>query len=202
MQIPLEDYEGHMALPAIGQARMLGDELAIALREHRPRSLCVVGCAGGNGFERLANAAVDRVVGIDINPDYLDIAHRRHAGRIPGLELYVADIQQPLPDCLPVDLVYAALVLEYVDVAAAMQAFRGLCLPNGRLVVILQAPDPALKAVSDSPYPSLQMLGSEMRLRQSAEVVDHARAAGFNLVVSRELKLPSRKSFEVLTFRG
>ena len=53
LDIPLEDYEGHMALPEIAPARMLADELESAVRQHAPSSVAIIGCSGGNGFERL-----------------------------------------------------------------------------------------------------------------------------------------------------
>ena len=37
LDIPLSDYEGHMALPEIAQARMLADELERAVRQHTPK---------------------------------------------------------------------------------------------------------------------------------------------------------------------
>lgn len=51
LAIPLADYEGHMALPAVGQARMLADLFESLLREFLPQSVAIIGCAGGNGFE-------------------------------------------------------------------------------------------------------------------------------------------------------
>src|SRR5580692_4374755 len=49
LDIPLEDYEGHMSLPAIGQAQMLADQLVLLIERERPTSIAVVGCAGGTG---------------------------------------------------------------------------------------------------------------------------------------------------------
>ena len=36
LDIPLSDYEGHMALPQVDQARVLADQLAAVLALHRP----------------------------------------------------------------------------------------------------------------------------------------------------------------------
>jgi ubiquinone/menaquinone biosynthesis C-methylase UbiE len=202
LSIPLEDYEQHMALPQIGQAQMLADELERAVSMHSPTSVAVIGCAGGNGFDRLAPMRVGRIVGIDINPAYVETARRRHAAHIDGLELYVADIQAPVPHCAPVELIYAALVLEYVDVERAMVAFRRLCLPKGRLLVVLQVADPKLEAVSQSPFSSLQLLGPSMHLREEAEIAHCATSAGFNLETSRLVTLPSAKAFRVMAFRN
>ena len=51
LTIPLADYEAHMALPQVGQARLLADLFAAELRVGSPSSVAVLGCAGGNGFE-------------------------------------------------------------------------------------------------------------------------------------------------------
>lgn len=198
--IPLEDYEQHMALPQIGQAQMLADELARAVSRHSPNSVAVIGCAGGNGFDRLATMKVERIVGIDINPAYVETARRRHAADIAGLELYVADIQSAVAPCRPVELIYAALVLEYVDVKQAMAAFRRLCLPHGVIVAVLQVVDPTLDAVSKSSFRSLELLGPVMRLLDEADVANCATSAGFTLEASRRVTLPSAKAFRVMDF--
>ena len=52
-EIPLSDYEAHMSLPSVGQARMLADQLALLLERHAPISVAIIGCAGGNGLDRI-----------------------------------------------------------------------------------------------------------------------------------------------------
>ena len=64
LAIPLADYEGHMASPAVGQAEMLADEFEALLKSHAPTAVALVGCAGGNGFDKAARAGVTRLVGI------------------------------------------------------------------------------------------------------------------------------------------
>jgi len=68
-----------MALPEVGQASLLADIFERALREFRPGSVAVVGCAGGNGLDRIDRTRTTRVVGIDVNPAYLEAA--RHGTR-------------------------------------------------------------------------------------------------------------------------
>jgi hypothetical protein len=60
LDIPLDDYERHMALPEIAQARMLADQVALAAAEHKPRSLALVGCAERNGLETMAGGPLQR----------------------------------------------------------------------------------------------------------------------------------------------
>jgi len=198
--IPLGDYEAHMASPEIGQAQMLADELESAVRHHAPSSVAIIGCSGGNGFERLTGTTIEHIVGIDINPTYVAAAHVRFGRRLPNLALYVADIQNAMPNIVPVGMIFAGLIFEYVDLRAAMQNLRRLCAPGGTLVALLQAPSAGEKAVSPSPYRSLQRLAPAMRLREAREVEGAAVEAGFALATRRSLTLPSGKSFVVLSF--
>src|SRR5215471_3094404 len=200
LDIPLADYEGHMALPEIAQARMLADELESAVRQHAPSSVAIIGCSGGNGFERLIGTTVERIVGIDINPTYVAAAQARFGTQLPKLALYAADIQDALPNIRPMEMIFAGLIFEYVDLRAAMHNLRRLCAPGGTLVAVLQAPSAEAKAVSPSPYRSLQRLAPAMRLRDAGEVKGVAAEAGFAPATTRSLALPSGKSFIVLSF--
>ena len=199
LDIPLADYEGHMALPEIAQAQMLADELESAVHSHAPSSVAIVGCSGGNGFERLIGTSIERIVGIDVNPAYVAAAQARFGTRLPHLALHVADIQEALPSIVPVNLIFAGLVFEYVDLGPAMQNLRKLCAPGGTLVTVLQAPSAEAKAVSPSPYRSLQRLAPVMRLRDAQEMNDAAVEAGLAPATTRSLTLPSGKSFTVMS---
>ena len=201
LEIPLAEYEGHMALPTVRQAEMLADELEFAVRQHSPKSIALLGCAGGNGLDRLVGTGVERVVGIDINPAYVEAVRSRFRSRIPGLELYVADIQCALPELAPVDLLFAALIFEYIDVAMTMSSLQTLCTPGGALVIILQAASSSLEAVSPSPYKSIRLLAPAMRLLDQADVQNQAIAAGFSLASCRVVNVQSGKRFIVLSFR-
>lgn len=70
LQIPLSDYETHMALPHVRQAELLSSIFGSALDTYAPRSIALLGCAGGNGLEQLEGRELGRVVAVDINPVY------------------------------------------------------------------------------------------------------------------------------------
>jgi ubiquinone/menaquinone biosynthesis C-methylase UbiE len=75
---------------------------------------------------------VNRVVGVDINAAYLEIVSSRYSGRFQNLELCSADISQAHLEIAPVDLVYAALVFEYIDVPSALRNLFFACLRKWR----------------------------------------------------------------------
>jgi SAM-dependent methyltransferase len=201
LDIPLADYEGHMALPGIGQADMLATQFAALLAKWVPASAAVIGCAGGNGFDRINISVTQRVVGIDINPHYIQELAYRYAATMPGLELYVRDIQEPVDRIAPVDLIYAALVLEYVEPLSVLRNLKAICRPNGILATVLQLPSAPAAAISESPFASLQSLAPAMRLVSPAVLTATAADAGFALVSSRRITLLSGKEFVALVFR-
>ncbi len=201
LDIPLADYEGHMALPAIGQADMLAVLFAEQLVRWAPVSAAVIGCAGGNGFDRLKTDVTYRVVGIDINPQYIQELAYRYAATIPGLELYVRDIQEPIRQIEPVDLIYAALVLEYVEPLPALRNLKALSRPNGVLVIVLQLPSPETATVSESPFTRLRSLAPAMHLVSPDVLTKSAAEFGFVPVASRQISLPSGKEFVMQVFQ-
>jgi len=145
--------------------------------------------------------AVTRVVGIDINPRYLEKARQGYAAKIPNLELYTADVQSGESICDAVDLIYAALIFEYVDIPAAMKTLRSLCKPTGLLATLIQMPHDSLSPVSPSPYTSLKRLESAMKLVSDEDLVGQARRAGFVLDESKAVATRAGKDFKAHTFR-
>ena len=179
LEIPLSDYEAHMALPTVAQAALLRDVLASALREYDPRSVLLAGCAGGNGLECLAGSNVERVIGIDINPAYIEAARARYAATVPGLQLFAGDIQKDEFPFDPVDLIFAGLIFEYVDIGVVLERLRQMLRPGGTLVSVVQLPAPALPEVTPSPYVSLAALAPVMHLVDPEALRNSAEAVGF-----------------------
>ena len=90
LEVPLADYENHMNSAGVEQLAALSELFAEALAYCQPESVAVIGIAGGNGLDRVDNTVTRRVVGIDINPAYLDAVRQRFE-QMPGLELICAD---------------------------------------------------------------------------------------------------------------
>lgn len=202
LEIPLEDYEGHMSLPSVGQAKMLADHFESLIRQHSPASVALIGCAGGNGLERISPRALDRIVAVDINPDYIAKTGIRHARRLKGLELHCADAESDSMQFAPVDLIYAALLFEYVDAAATMRSLKRHCRPGGILATVLQLPHAVQQAVSPSPYTNLSLLTPRMRLLAPADLCRCSTAAGFVIAEAAAIELPSGKQFRAQNFRS
>ena len=164
LDIPLADYEAHMLLPNVGQAQLLSDIFASALEELAPKSVAVLGCAGGNGFDRISAQKIERIVGVDINPEYINQLRARFASRLPGLELIVADIEQDSLAISPVDLLFAALVFEYIDVEIVIPKIHSMLRPGGAVITVLQLPSATLPDITPTEYTKLNAVSSVMKL--------------------------------------
>jgi trans-aconitate methyltransferase len=201
LDIPLDEYERHMALPQVAQAPLLADVFKGMLEQHRPRSVAVLGCAGGNGFQWISPEVTKRVVGVDINPSYVQQLRIRFNGRIPGLELIVGDIQTEEVAFHPVELIFAGLVLEYVDVDAVLRKLHSLLVSGGVFGTVVQLPHPASAAVTPSPFRSLQALAPVLRFVPPARLTELAGRHVCGEIESRVVESPGGKRFQVQAFR-
>ena len=78
----------------------------------RPESVAVLGIAGGNGLHNVDPTITKRVVGLDVNPSYLEAVRSRYAPKC-DLELHCVDLAEQRVGLEPVQLVHAALVFEH-----------------------------------------------------------------------------------------
>jgi hypothetical protein len=138
--LPAADYERHMGPEGLGQLAPLSAILGRACADLRPRRLLALGVATGNGLDHVDPAVTERVVGVDLNIQYLAVARQRLARLGHRLELYCADLEAVELAPASFDLVWAALVLEWVDLAAALPRIAGWLAPGGSLVAVLQVP--------------------------------------------------------------
>src|SRR5262245_53699954 len=198
LTIPLSDYEAHMALPSVGQAQLLAELFAAELRARSPSSVAVLGCAGGNGFEH-APAAL-RVVGVDVNPDYVPAARARFAHRLPRLELHVADLERARLELEPVDLVFAALVLEYVELAPVLERIGAWLAPHGTLTTVLQLPSTETAEITPSPFASLARLAPQLRLVSPERLAQVSARNGLRALDSRTVAAAGGQRFAVQSF--
>jgi hypothetical protein len=201
LDIPLADYEGHMALPNVGQAQLLSDVFASALSKYEPRSVAILGCAGGNGLDRVPSKVTERVVGVDLNPDYVLRARTRFAHRIPVLELLVGDVQKDELAFAPVELVFAGLLLEYVDVEAVLARIRAMLCPGGTLLTVVQLPSTGIAEITPSQFASLGALASVMRLVPPKLLSQLAATLGYHATEAQTLETAGGKKFQVQAFR-
>lgn len=195
LEIPPDDYENHMASPEVEQLQALNVLFKGVIKKYRPSSIAVIGCTTGNGFEHIDPRMTKRVLGIDINQHYLDIARKRHP-HLPGLEFMCADIASAAADEIsydPVDLIHAALLFEYVSIEEALPRIARLLMPGGILSVGLQLESPDSAPVTKTRYKSLEKLSPIMNLVNPEEFTSTAERYALQQIDSSIIDLKKGK---------
>jgi hypothetical protein len=195
LEIPIDDYEAHMALPSVGQAQLLSTALQRTVAQFQPPSLAVLGVAGGNGLQFVERDVVQRVVALDFNPDYLALCSRRYAASFAEFEAVLHDLSHGPPDITPVDCIFAGLVLEYLCVESFCGYLASLLTAGGNFAVLLQLPSRTIPEVSPSPFTSLTRLESSFSFVDPASLHDSLSAFGFSRITADRYDLSSGKSF-------
>jgi hypothetical protein len=194
LDVPLEDYEGHMSSENVAQLGALSDLFAEALEFRQPRSVAVLGVAGGNGLDRIDTAITTRKVGVDINPAYLATVRERFA-HLPHLELHSLDLAVQSANIKPADLVHAALVFEHAGTGMCLENAIALVAPGGAMSVVLQLPSETEQGVTATPYPTIQNLKSHFVLVEPQWLRTNLEARKFRLAHEVRRGLPAGKGF-------
>ena len=180
-----------MTAPGVEQLRALSLLFSRALTRARPRSVAVLGIAGGNGLEHI-DGSVTRVVGVDIRAEYLDEVRRRFPD-LP-LELHCVDLSHDAISAAPVDLVHAALIFEHAGLERALDNALSLVAPGGSLSVVLQLPS-AAATVAPTPFGSMQSLRDHVSIIAFDGFRELVESRDFSPVVEEAMALPGGKSF-------
>jgi hypothetical protein len=193
LAIPFADYEGHMGSAEVQQLGTLADLFDAAIVDRKPDSIAILGIAGGNGLDRVS-PNIRRVVGLDVNSHYLEVARQRYAF-LSGLELHYIDLAETLVDLEPVQLVHAALIFEHTGLGRCLENALSLVAPGGALSVVLQMPSEIEHGVIASRFPSIQNLSSHFSFVDPAGLRENLAGRKFRLRHELQRSLPGGKAF-------
>lgn len=193
LRVPLSEYEAHMRQSSVAQLEPLASLFAFALSLKQPRSVALLGAAGGNGLEFIDPRVTSRVVAADINPEYLQVLRKRFTG-LSGLETLCADLRQTLSFGAPFDLVHAALVFEHAGLEPCLSHAAALVAPSGCLSVVLQMPSATAEAIAPTPYASIRDLARDFQLIDPAALEASARPLGLVVESSRVMPVAAGKA--------
>lgn len=188
------DYEGHMNAPEVGQLPVLAELFKRVLERWRPQSVAIVGVAGGNGLDAIDSSVTKRIVGIDINEEYLEAVEQRF-DTLPGLELHGCDLAMQAPELAPVALVHAALLFEHTGLGATLNNVLSLIQAEGKLSVVLQLPSAQAEDVAITKHTSLQSVKQNFALIEVEGFRFEMASRGFQILEEDKQLLPGGKAF-------
>jgi len=184
--VQASDYERYMGPEGVDQLGPLSALFQEAVLAAQPDRLLVVGCATGNGLEHVDPSVTRRIVGVDLNLQYLGIVRQRFFHLGPRLELYHADIATFRAAPGSFDLIHAALVFEHLYPEVLVRRVSEWLAEHGICSVVLEAPG------GDRPEPpskALQLVASAMQLVAPEELTRLFEHYGLGLRRQKEVLL-------------
>jgi hypothetical protein len=199
-KIPLEDYEFHMQHNSVRQLHLLNDLTKKYLEKINPKTVLFLGIAGGNGLEHINNNSTTNVFGIDINQNYLDETKKRFNNKISNLTLLNLDISSSNTIQLTkANLVWAALIFEYVEIDKCFEFITNNIQDKGYLVVTIQVNN-GVTSVSQTGIETIKSVGEIFQLIEPKNLLSFAEKFGFVEIDFEENILPNKKSLKTYTF--
>jgi ubiquinone/menaquinone biosynthesis C-methylase UbiE len=195
LQIPISDYVGHMSDKGVRQYKMLNSAFKRAYQIKKPHRLLVLGVTDGNGLEYVSEKITNKIIALDINPEYIKTAQRRFQKIIPQCDFLCEDVTNYKFPLDYFDMVHAALLFEYVDYQNILINIAGSLKFGGVLSTVIQIKDKNISKISKTPYKSLQNLVSIMKIVDINEFLE-CTASNSLLEIRHEILKPcGEKSF-------
>ena len=161
----------------------------------------MLGIAGGNGLEYVDWTITRRLVGLDVNPSYLEAVRGRYAANC-GLELCCVDLAEHRIHLEPVQMVHAALVFEHAGAGLCLENALSLVAAGGTLSVVLQLPTETGQNVGTSRFASMRMLQPGFTLIDPEWLRRTIEQRGLRLAHENRRGLPAGKGFWMGVFGG
>ncbi len=195
--VPAADYERHMGPEGVDQLAPLSAIFQESYLAAQPDRLLVLGCTTGNGLEHVNPAVTKRIVGVDVNLQYLGIARQRYFHLGPRLELYCQEAEKFRSPPGSFDLVHAALLFEYLHPEVLVRKIAEWLGDQGTCSVVLQLPGGEGPL---APTKTLQIIEKAMKLVPPGELTRLFEHYGLHRKRAHTVPLKHGKSFWVGAF--
>ncbi len=189
-----------MGSSGVQQLDVLSDLFATALDISRPSSVAILGITGGNGLAHIDSRLTPRVVGVDINGEYLDSVRQRYP-HLTGLELHSIDLAAAIVDLPSVKLVHAALIFEHAGTTLALENALSLVSEDGYFSAVLQLPSESEQGVSPSEFTTMHNLKSHFVLVDPEWFQETLMGRGWRLEEQTRRQLARGKALWMGIFR-
>lgn len=193
LDISISDYVNHMSSPEVGQYQLINESFKTVLNKYNPKKIFVPGCTIGNGFEHINWDNVENVTALDINPNFLTLLSNLYPDE-KKLELINKDLLK-FNSGKKFDLIFAALIFEYVDLALSLTRIRTMMDKHSILFSIIQLPAENQSKVSKTSYKSLERLSAYMNLISTEKFDNEIKNSGLNIISGIQKTLGNGKSF-------
>jgi SAM-dependent methyltransferase len=195
--VPAADYERHMGPEGVDQLAPLSALFQESYLAAQPDRVLVLGCATGNGLEHVDPSITAKVVGVDVNLQYLGVARQRFFHLGPRLELFCTEADKYRAPPASFDLVHAALIFEYLYPEVLVRRIAEWLAPSGTCSVVVQLPggEPL-----EGPSKAMRIIDKARKLVPPDELTRLFEHYGLALRRQKKVPLSRGKAFWTATF--
>lgn len=206
--IKSNEYDAHMSHSNVMQTQKLcsitKDQLGLLPKNKSNSCLTILGVTNGNGLEHINLFNVRKIIGIDINIDFLDECRNKYPELGSRLNLYQLDLMTQTDEAIEIinksDLIIANLLIEHIHLDNFIKIISGISRHNQIISCVIQKnPDGSLSSSSGVEYVFDEIVKrveeeDENQLISAMEIVEYK----LNSKVTYDL--PNKKQFIRLDF--
>ena len=197
-KISLGDYENHMSLESVYQLQVLNEMMREQFAAYDIESVMILGVAGGNGLEHIAEGKITKVYGVDVNQSFLAECVKRYGNLGELFEPICADLLEENLQLPQSDLLVANLLVEYIGYDCFQMIVNKVAPEYVTCIIQINI---GSSFVSDSPYlhafDCLEEVHHQMEEDALAECMSEI---GYRKIERLEKNLPNGKQFIRLDF--
>ena len=204
-----DDYDAHMSHPNVAQTQMLNriikEQFDLLPQERRSVScVAILGITNGNGLEHVIPCEISKVIGIDINKNFLDECRVRYDYIGSRLNLFRLDLTtdtdetvEAISEC---DLIIANLLIKHIHLDNFIRIIAGLPGKNQIISCVIQI-NPDGVAVSKSGFEHVfEIIANQREEEKEDIIVPLMKKNGFAITNRVIYDLPNGKQFIRLDF--
>ncbi len=197
-QIDINTYEKHMSLDNVYQLQTMNRIMKSQFCTYPVSSVMILGIAGGNGLEHIDPDKIDKVYGVDINENYLNICKQRYPELEKILHTLCVDLTEDASQLPNSDLVIANLLIEYIG----YERFKNILdKVNPKYVSCVIQVNGDNSFVSDSPFiHEFDRLDEVAHLTEENILIEKMKSIDYNFKKRYESQLPNGKKLVRIDF--
>lgn len=204
-----DDYDAHMSNPYVAQTQMINkitkEQFELIPQELRSSScVAILGITNGNGLEHIVPCGIAKVIGIDINKNFLNECKARHNNIESRLNLFQLDLMTDIIKSVEVlsecDLIIANLLIKHIHLDNFIRIIEGLPKKKQIISCVIQV-NPDGIAVSKSGFEHVfEVIANQREEEKEDLIVPLMRENGFTITNRKMYDLPNGKQFVRLDF--
>jgi ubiquinone/menaquinone biosynthesis C-methylase UbiE len=195
LEIPIADYVGHMSDSRVRQYEMLNAIFRTAYSFKQPSQLLILGSTDGNGLEHVSKKVTGKVVAVDINPEYTEVAQRRFQKELPQCEFICDDVEKYNFPADYFDMIHGALIFEYVNYQKLLEKIAKSLRISGVLSTVIQLEDMNTQVISETKFPSIKKVALIMKMVDVSAFRDCAFDNNLQEIHQEQIKPYGEKGF-------